>query len=331
VVTRPCTSRRSAASPGAPFRARDVAAHHEPLDGGAVVLAAREFAGLATVAEHGHPVGDPHHLVEMVRHEDDGHARAPQLVEDPEQALGLVHREARGRLVEDQDARLGRERLRDLDELPLGDAEGAAERPGIDREPDAREPLRALRAHLRAVEEPEARRLAPEVDRARDIEVLREVQLLVDERDARVARRAHAVERDLSQRAARRSVGHREHALARLHHAREDLEKRRLPCAVLADDRQHLAAAHLEVDARKRHDARVAAADAAHGKDHRAHGLGCHFASLPALIFALRSFQKLSALSLRITLAGMLITPSSGTIDMSPFVNACSTRTLSKP
>ena len=40
--------------------------------------------------------------------------------------------------------------------------------------------------------------------------------------------------------------------------------------------------------------------------------------SLPALIFAFRSFQKASALSLRITLAEMLMMPFAGIMDISP-------------
>ena len=57
------------------------------------------------VTEDRDPVGDGVDLVEEVRDEHDRDARATQLAHDPEQLVGLVGVEARGRLVEDQDPR----------------------------------------------------------------------------------------------------------------------------------------------------------------------------------------------------------------------------------
>ena len=54
-----------------------------------------------------------------------------------EQRLGLLRREHRGRLVEDQDARVAVERLQDLDALALADREIADARVGVDGQAEA--------------------------------------------------------------------------------------------------------------------------------------------------------------------------------------------------
>jgi hypothetical protein len=238
---------RRVRAPHALVRTGDLATNHEPLDRRAVVVAARKLAGLAPVAQHHHAVGDVHDLVEMVRDERDRDARRAEFVDDSEQPSGLPARQARRRFVENQDARLSRQRLRDLDELALRDPKRPAQGRRIDVEPNARKPRRAVRPHLRAVEESEARRLAAEIDRPRDIEILREVELLMHQRDAGLARSAHAVKRNLAQGAG--CIRDRKRPLARLHDAGEDLEKRRLPSAILADDSKHLAATDVEADA----------------------------------------------------------------------------------
>ena len=71
-------------------------------------------------------------LVEPVAHEQDRHAASAELPDDREQALDLVGRERRRRLVEDQDARLDRQRLGDLDELLVGHREAADRRADVE-------------------------------------------------------------------------------------------------------------------------------------------------------------------------------------------------------
>src|SRR5690242_2044940 len=56
-----------------------------------------------------------------MRDVDDAHTVIAQLADEREQAIGLLHRQARGRLVHDDEPRIERERLRDFDELLLRD------------------------------------------------------------------------------------------------------------------------------------------------------------------------------------------------------------------
>ena len=74
----------------------------------------------AAVAEDGQAVGDGAHLRHAVRDEDDELALAGELPRQLEQPFRLAGRQRRGRLVEDEDARVLGEPLGDLDDLPLG-------------------------------------------------------------------------------------------------------------------------------------------------------------------------------------------------------------------
>ena len=75
------------------------------------------------VAQHGDPVGDLPHLGEPVRDVDDGRSLAPRACGRAEEQLDGVLRERRRRLVEDQEPRRDGEGLRELEEVPAGDAE----------------------------------------------------------------------------------------------------------------------------------------------------------------------------------------------------------------
>ena len=65
-----------------------------------------------------------------------------------EETVHLVRRERRGRLVHDQQPRARRERLRDLEQLPVGDAEPSYGRVGIDVYRRARSRMRAVSARI---------------------------------------------------------------------------------------------------------------------------------------------------------------------------------------
>ena len=75
------------------------------------------------VAQDGDLVAQRHHVLEDVGDEDDADLAVAQDAQDLEQRLGARRAERGGRLVEDQDARLGEQRLADLDELALGEAQ----------------------------------------------------------------------------------------------------------------------------------------------------------------------------------------------------------------
>ena len=83
------------------------------------------------------PVGDLEDLVELVADEDDAVALGGEAAQDREDLLGLLGRQDRGRLVEDEDPRIAIERLEDLDPLLPADRQRADLGVGIDLEAEA--------------------------------------------------------------------------------------------------------------------------------------------------------------------------------------------------
>ena len=88
---------------------------------------------------------------------DAARAQPPDLGEQP---LGLARGERGGGLVEDDDPRVGAQRLGDLDQLPLALAEPRHRRARGDVELDRGQQLAGALAHLAAVDERQARRPA---------------------------------------------------------------------------------------------------------------------------------------------------------------------------
>ena len=78
---------------------------------------------LAEVEDHD-LVGDVHHEGHVVLHDEDGDAPAPDQAMSSAEAAGLADVEARGRLVEQEELRLGGDGPRELDRAL--DAEGQA-------------------------------------------------------------------------------------------------------------------------------------------------------------------------------------------------------------
>ena len=215
----------------------------------------------AAVAHHDDLIGDALNLVELVRDVDQRDAVGLQLRDQCEQALGLARRERRGRLVHDQQARLALQRLRDLDQLLLGDDQMLDQRVGACRqadqsqhafglgahrsvvEPRARPAARRARTGVRSTKEPHqtARLLVAEEDVLRDGQVLGERELLVDHHDA--ARlgcpwsiEVHHVAIDTQFAAAQGFI------------AGEDLHQRALAGAVLAEQADHATGCEVEAD-----------------------------------------------------------------------------------
>ena len=89
-------------------------------------------------ADHGDLVGDLADLAELVGDEDDRLAGLLELAHDLHQLVGLLGRQDRGRLVEDQHLGVAREGLDDLD--PLLDADGELLHQGVGVDVEA-EPL----------------------------------------------------------------------------------------------------------------------------------------------------------------------------------------------
>ena len=218
-------------------------------------------------AQHGHPVGDGLHLVELVRDEDDGLSLVRHRAQSCEEPLGLLRREHGGGLVHDQNPGLAIERLQDLDPLLLADRElpdprlrihGQAVAPaelvhapfGRCRAQDGATPLAAVVA---------------EDDVLRDGEGLDEPEVLVHHADPGLDRIPRRVESN------RLSV---ELDLARVRaiEAGQDVRQRRLAGAVLAEERVHLARRRLEGHAVVRHDAGEQLGDPHHANGGRRRG-----------------------------------------------------------
>ena len=199
---------------------------------------------IGAVAQHRDPVGEHEDLLEAVADVDDADAALAQQADDAEQAHDVRLGQRRGRLVHDQDAGVLRERLGDLDPLPVADRERADQRArGRDRGCRAR---RAARAPWRA--SPPSRSPPKRVRGAWPMKMFsatvssgKQQQLLEDRGDAAAlgvvrVREAH----DLAVQADGAGVG--------LVDAGDDLDQRRLAGAVLAEQRMHLAGADVEAD-----------------------------------------------------------------------------------
>ena len=187
------------------------------------------------VAHDGHPLAAREDLVQAVRDEQHGSALIAQRQHDIEQPVDLDVRQGRGRLVHDEHLRLQRDRLRDFDELLVGDRQPPGGAVGVERNPEALKNLRGIVVHRPAIDRPApSQRLAAHEDVLGDREVGKQRGFLVDDRDTRGpggggTRQDHRLSTD-SQLAA---VG--------LVDAGQDLDQGRLTGPVLAEQGMSLA------------------------------------------------------------------------------------------
>ncbi len=158
---------------------------------------------------------------------------------------------------------LAREGLGDLDQLLFGDDQRARARVRVDLEADLAQHLARRAAHRRVVEQPATLQLAAEEDVLGHGEVLGEVELLVDEDDARGLGGARIGE-------ATGDAVDRQLAFARRLVTGEDLHQRRLAGAVLAEQAVDLARLELEANVVQHAHGAEVLADAGEG-DAQAH------------------------------------------------------------
>ena len=185
-----------------------------------------------------------------VQHRDAAIAQAPHVREQP---LDFRCRQCGGGLVEHEHAAVARQCRRDLDQLPLPDAERRNGRARIQcLEAHQRQRLSRARMQRRAIEEPESTRQSREEQVLRDAERLDQVEFLQHHLHARVLGGATRPWRmRLPRQRHRAAVGCRQ--------AADDAHQRRLAGAVGAHQRVHLAGAEVEVDAGEhRHRVRLA-------------------------------------------------------------------------
>ena len=200
-------------------------------------------AGDAAATEHDDVVGDLQDLVELVGDEDDRRARRRERANDPEQLLGLVWRQNRARLVQDEDVAVPVEGLQDLHPLAYTDGEILDLRVRIDVQlvllGELDDPL-SRRTPIERAEGP-AHGLCAECHGLDHVEDRHEHEVLVDHADAGLDG-AHgivedaflAIDEDLA------GIG--------LVQARQDVHERRLAGAVLAEQAEHLATVCLDRD-----------------------------------------------------------------------------------
>ena len=161
-----------------------VAADHRADDGLRRQLLDRLRQDVASVAHHGDALTDREDLLEPMRDEEHRVAARAQRLDDAEQPLDLGRRQRGGRLVHHDHARVRRQRLRDLDELLVGDREAAREPVGIEPDAELLEHGGRLATHPPAVDAAEAlERLHADEDVLGDAQVGKERRLLEDDRD----------------------------------------------------------------------------------------------------------------------------------------------------
>ncbi len=132
----------------------DVAAGHGARDGGLVELGDRAAGDHAPGAHHGEALADVEHLAHLVADEQHRDAARLDVAHHAEQGGDLASGQGGGRLVHDQQARVGRQRPGDGDQLPSGG--GQAVGGGIEIEMHA-EPLHRglrMRAHAPPADDP---------------------------------------------------------------------------------------------------------------------------------------------------------------------------------
>ena len=155
-------------------------------------LRAGVFADELAVAQHRDAIADLVDLVEEVRDEQDGDALVAQAADQREQRLHFVGVEARGRLVEDQHARIGGDGARHGGELLQGRGQTARELRHV--EVDAEAGQQFARAPLgfapvdAAAARPRAARIAARADVLRHRQVRQQVAFLVHGADAEFLR-----------------------------------------------------------------------------------------------------------------------------------------------
>src|SRR6185437_6732937 len=217
---------------------RDVAADHV-----AHQLFPRHVSGPGrdhqlAVPQHGDAVGNLQTLLERVRDVDDGNAAGAQVADQVEEVDDLFRRQARRRLIEDDDTGVVVDGAGDLDHLPLGGAQQPDRRRRIDMEVQRLQQLLRLDVQLLEARD---ELLVAEFDVLRRRHGRHQAGLLVDHADAGSERIARPLEID-------RLAVDVIFARCQLDGAGNGLAEGRFAGAVLAYQRMDFAAIEVEID-----------------------------------------------------------------------------------
>ena len=211
------------------IRPADGPAEHPGDEARLGLVGDRAGADDTAVAQDRDDVGQVEDLAEEVRDEDHGVAPRAQPAHDLVEALHLLRRQARGRLVEDDEVRVPGQRPEDLHLLLLGERQPADDRAGPDVEAGVRDQPVEPVAQRAALDEAGPLGLGTEEHVLGRGQPGDQGDLLGDEGDPLRQRLARGPERD--GRPAQDQV-----ALILREDPRDDLAERRLPGTVLADE-----------------------------------------------------------------------------------------------
>ena len=195
----------------------------------------------AAVFEHRDGVAETEDLLEPVADVENRFPARAQIVDQRSERIDLGVVERRGRLVEDEHGRVGRDALCDLDQLLLRDRQARREPVRRDREADALEHRARVRRHLARVERAARERLAAEIEILGHREIRQQREFLEDGGNA-----AH--ERVAGSRKRCALAAYEQVARIGPLDAGEQLHERRFAGAVLARDGVNGTGAHGERD-----------------------------------------------------------------------------------
>ncbi len=213
---------------------------HRADDPGDVHARHRAVAGDQPVAQDGDVVADPDQLVQPVTDVDDPHAIRRKVADHAEQDLDLGRRKGAGRLVQDQDSGVLRQRLGDLDDLLLADAQMPKGSVRVDlllQPPHQRRRRLPLKSGVDV--DPGAQGFATDEDVFRHRQVRKQVQLLKHDADALCHRVGFRPEHHLA-------PVHQDLALGQGFDPGDDLHQSGFARAVFAH--QHVDRAHAQIE-----------------------------------------------------------------------------------
>ena len=222
----------------------EVAADHVPDERGLGHVDGRPGRDVPAVAEHRDPIAELEHLVQAMADEEDGDTVGGQTPHLTEEALDLVRRQRRRRLVHDQHAHVAGHRLGDLDGLLGADGQLRRHRSRIEVDLQLAQDRRRPPVHVTPADEPAAAGGAHE-DVLRHREVGEHQRLLVDAGDAQPLGVGGAAQLD-------DVAVHRQVTAVRSVETGHHLDQRRLAGAVLPDEGMDLARAEIERHAGQR-------------------------------------------------------------------------------
>ena len=215
----------------------DLAADHHARERGRGLRLGIAGRDLLAAAQDGGGVAEPLHLVQLVADVEDRAALGLEAIEHDEELIGLLRRQHRGRLVEDQEFRILHQRAHDLDALAFADRQLPDLAPGIERKPvNAGYFFKARRHVLEGFLAVESER-----DVFRHGEIVEQREMLEHHADAAAARFRWSGEHHLLALPAH-------FAFARLDQSVDDLDERRFAGAVLAEQRVDLLRPDIDVD-----------------------------------------------------------------------------------